>query len=119
MIGNLWSVGITIEELAPGEYAASLDFQDDGFAEARSISGKLCVRYTTRDLDRDLPILAADAERLGIEWRVGPAVYCESDGELPGGDRPDLRRLANDQARKLGWKPVYKHDLQKERKEHV
>jgi hypothetical protein len=116
VIGNhYWSTGIKIK-VRDGQYSVSLQFLDNGFCEAASTEGKLFVRYLVDDLDVALDTLKADAERLGIVW-LDPGqdegiatVYCEHDGELDDGDHPELRRVANEQAVRLGWRPIYSRE---------
>lgn len=114
MIGDgYWSVGITFQEHAPGEWSVSLQFVDNGFCQGDSSEGELRIRYIVSDLGHALATLKKDAERLGITW-IRPTVYTEQDGEFPESDppdRPDLRRLANLHAELLGWKPIYSREL--------
>ena len=121
MIGvRYWSTGITIKPDRwpnPERWTASLSFLDDGFCQADSTEGKLCLRYFVDELEVGLDTLRQDAERLGIVWydpmtsRWAPdapaAIYVPQDGEWTDGDHPDLRAFADAQARRMGWTPIY------------
>ena len=132
MIGNgYWATGITVKHGYSGMnlhgWAANVDFYDSGFcddnpdAAAISTQGILSTRYFVREGDSpDTDGLAAavdavkrDAERLGITWgadaAVPPTVYYIGDGEDEDFPPPDgWRELVNAQARRLGWKPLYR-----------
>lgn len=113
MIGHFWSTGVTFREWARGEYSVWLEFRDNGFANKGSTSGTLEVHYNVSDLTAAIDMLIEDAENLGIEWGgiAGPTVYTYQDGEFTSdSDRPDLRRLANEQSKRLGWEQVYNRE---------
>ena len=102
---HYWSCGIKIKKIGP-DWAISLDFYDNTFCQDDSTEGTLCVRYQVKDLASAIDILKTQAEDFGIGWR-SPTIYCEQDGELADGDHPVLRELADEQSRRLGWKPAY------------
>lgn len=114
MVGaQYWSTGITFQEFGrSGEYSVWCDFYDDGFATPESTEGRLDVRYVTKDLTHAIDTLKEDAERLGLRWggdSIGPTVFVKDDGATEeDGDRPELRRLANEHARRLGWHATYR-----------
>lgn len=110
MIGPAyWTTGVTLKPHGRG-WVVTLEFLDDGFAQQGSTEGTLRYRYVTKDLDEAIDTLIEDATRLGIQFGVGtlgPTVYIDGDGEPPEGDRPDLREVANEQARRIGWQQIY------------
>src|SRR4051794_25740853 len=100
----MWATGVMIESHVHGrgrnrerQWNVWLEFQDDGFADQRSIRGTLCCHYLVDDLDDSVDQLVADAEKFGIEWRLGPSVYAKDEDE--GLDRREAVR----QAHRLGW----------------
>lgn len=119
MIGEgYWSTGITVR-FSGGKWSASADYLDNGFCddsaehERVSTQGKLHTRYYLRDgetkdaLTVAIDIVKADAERLGITW-TNPHVYMDGDGEWDDREYPSgWRRLVDDQAKRLGWEPLY------------
>lgn len=109
MIGaGYWSTGIMLTPKGD-DWSVSLDFFDDGFAQEHTTEGSLRVRYVVprSKVTENARVLVADAERLGITWKIGPQVYVKGDGEFEEGDRPDLRRFANEVADALGWSRAY------------
>jgi len=120
MIGNgYWSTGITVR-FSDGKWAASAGYLDNGFCddsaeqERVSTQGKLHTRYYLRDgqtkdaLTVAVDTVKTDAERLGISWR-DPHVYMDGDGEWEDREYPpDWRLLVDEQARRLGWDPLYR-----------
>ena len=118
MIGERYrSTGITIDrQPRDTRWSVSLQFFDASFPKHDTTEGVLRVRYLETDLTRAVDVLRAAAERLGIDFgradAMRPTVYVKGDGEdeTGEGDRPDgrrLRRIANEQARRLDWEPVY------------
>lgn len=118
MIGdNFWSVGIIISwrryNNVNGEWNAKVEFFDNGICEDGSTRGVLSSRYYESNLDKVIDIIKADAEKLGIEFKVidglSPYIFMEGDGEIKGKNYPEnWKKIINDQAIRIGWKPVYK-----------
>ena len=116
MIGQrYWATGITVS-WDGSRWSADVDFYDDGFIDPTSTQGRLGSRYGMEGWDglaAMIDLLKADAERLGIEFRVidgdPPALWVPGDGE--DDDRPLpvgwQQRLAEEAAR-LGWRSPYR-----------
>ena len=116
MIGNgYWATGITVAwSRWPNGWIASVEFFDDGFTEQGSTQGKLSTRYWSHDpgeetLARQIDLVKADAERLGIRFVATgadkPSLYYQGDGEDPEWPAPEgWRELLGRQAARLGWR---------------
>lgn len=119
MIGSrYWSTGISLTYLAghtgglaaapePREWAAKVEFFDDGFCEIRSTQGELVTRYQTPTLGEAVDLIKADVERLGIEWKA-PTLYMRGDGadeEFP--PPKNWRQLLAAECERIGWRSSY------------
>lgn len=116
MIGNgYWATGMVLT-YRRGDWQATVKFYDDGFCNDDvdlgkvSTVGEIGSRYFVRDgahataLATVIDVVIADAERLGIAWRMGPFLYMEEDGEstqFP--PPPSWRELLWAQARRVEW----------------
>jgi hypothetical protein len=117
MIGeHYWSIGIVIWlfDARPGQaqrWGALLDFYDDAWAPENGTEGRLKARYLG-PLNEVLPMLKADAERLGIIWRDPHILYRDDGQPQPDADPPpaNWRTICNEEGRKLGWKPLYQEE---------
>jgi hypothetical protein len=121
MIGKgYWSTGITLRYAPHAGWAATVEYRDGGFcndsADDKRVSteGSLHTRYFVEDgervkaIDVVVDVAKADAERLGVVWRDDPTVYMVGDGEWSDETYPaGWWRLANAQAERLGWTPIY------------
>lgn len=115
MIGpGYWATGITIEQYeSDSRWYVRLEFFDDGWCEDGSTQGTLRCRYPNADLAAAIDSLKADAERLGITWgsrngAVTPTIYYPGDGGWADTYYPpNWREIADEQAKRLGWKASY------------
>ncbi len=106
MIGkNYWSTGITIVYHEGVGWGAEAKFYDDGFCDEQSSEGTLKSRYLLKDCAAVVDIVKADIEKLGIEWKNQHVYFM--DEETPG-LIAGWREIANEQAVRLGWEPVYR-----------
>lgn len=116
MIGaSYWATGITVTHhpenwggsssaREPREWAAYVDYLDDGFCDWHSTEGRLRTRYGTPSLTEAIDLVKTDADRLGIVWKE-PTLYVEGDGEDPEVSLPEgWRDLLAAECDRLGWR---------------
>lgn len=107
MIGeSYWSTGIILRERS-GEWAARLEFMDDGFCEDKSTQGTLTMRYFG-SLATAIDTLIKDAQKLGIVFTGAGdepcRLYYECDGESVDWPPPqNWREILRKQAQRIGW----------------
>jgi hypothetical protein len=116
MIGDhYWSTGIIVKYGGRAEYqdewAASLTFHDDGFAQKGTTEGTLTTRYF-EPLAQAIDTIKADAEKLGIVFRPtvtrAPHIFAYEDGLSDDWPMPDgWRKLLHEQAERIGWDCIY------------
>ena len=110
MIGpKYWSTGITIEYHGD-RWSAQVKFYDDGFCDNESSEGTLRARYQLKDLAKVIDVVKRDAEKLGIQWKEGPGIYVEENGQGDRCSHPGWKAIVKAQCERLGWQTAYLSD---------
>ena len=102
MIGNhYWTTGIEVRH--DGRlWMVNLKFYDSGFCQNDATEGELHVRYRIEDVAQAVRVLKADADRLGIAFKITDEIRanlyaCETeDCPLPANWRDILQPVADE-----------------------